>query len=306
MVGDAQVIPISMPSCEDVEVSPPPIDLSFIPSIPHAQQDEFPCPCLPMGAMPQNTVIFHVRNLLSKVLTADGSQDDIRINHLLIHLCPKCQSIGHQVVHQAGAPLGVAVDGGKGCLVDDGGRAPGTGDLVEDVLCHLRIRESGKVVVHGNALAQGLMDGLFQGAVQVGLAAEDEREAVQGVIPIVHEHLDILQDAGGEVLCLIDCQEEGLLLVLVKVEDLLLYGAEHARLAAPWLHPQDRAELAVELHDADGGEADVLHVVEVGVKAPCKAAQGEGLAHAGACGEQPDAPGVLQVIQTGRHLRDVP
>ena len=39
------------------------------------------------------------------------------------------------------------------------------------------------------------------------------REAVQGVIPIVHEHLDVLQDAGGEVLCLIDGQEEGLLLV---------------------------------------------------------------------------------------------
>ncbi len=114
--------------------------------------------------------------------------------------------------------------------------------------------------MHCDPLAQGLMDGLFQGAVQVGLAAEDEREAVQGVIPIVHEHLDVLQDAGGEVLCLIDGQEEGLLLVLVKVEDLLLYGAEHPRLAAPWLQPQDRAELAVEFHDADGGEADVLHV----------------------------------------------
>ncbi len=74
VVGDAQVIPISMPSGEDVEVSPPPIDLSFLPSIPHAQQDEFPCPCLPMGAMLQSTVIFHVRHLLSKVLAADGSK----------------------------------------------------------------------------------------------------------------------------------------------------------------------------------------------------------------------------------------
>ena len=63
-----------MPSGEDVEVSPPPIDLSFLPSIPHAQQDEFPCPCLPMGAMLQSTVIFHVRHLLSKILAADGSK----------------------------------------------------------------------------------------------------------------------------------------------------------------------------------------------------------------------------------------
>ena len=46
---------------------------------------------------------------------------------------------------------------------------------------------------------------------------------------------------------------EGELLVLVKIEDLLLYGAEHAGLATPWLYPQDRAELAVELCDADRG-----------------------------------------------------
>ena len=242
---------------------------------------------------------------LSEILAADGSQDDIRINYLLLHLRPQCQRVGHQVVHQAWAALGVAVDGGKCRLVDDGGRPSGTGNLVEDVLRHFRIREPGKVVVHGDPLAQGLMDGLLQGDVEVGLSAKDEREAVEGVIPVVHEHLDVLQDAGGEVLCLIDCQQEGLFLVLVEVEDLFLYGAEHAGLAAPWLHAQNRAELAVELHDADGGETDVLHVVEVRVEALCKAAQGEGLAHAGAGGEEPDAPGVLQVIQTGRHLRDV-
>ena len=44
---------------------------------------------------------------------------------------------------------------------------------------------------------------------------------------------------------------EGELLVLVKIEDLLMYGAEHAGLATPWLYPQDRAELAVELCGAD-------------------------------------------------------
>ena len=50
VVGDAQVIPISMPSGEDVEVSPPPIDLSFIPSVSHAQQDDLPGSGLPVGA----------------------------------------------------------------------------------------------------------------------------------------------------------------------------------------------------------------------------------------------------------------
>ena len=37
VVRDAQVVPIFMPSGEDVEVSPPPIDLGFIPSGAPAQ-----------------------------------------------------------------------------------------------------------------------------------------------------------------------------------------------------------------------------------------------------------------------------
>jgi len=110
---------------------------------------------------------------LSEILAADGSQDDIRIDHLLVHLRPQCQRVGHQVVHQARAPLEVAVDGGKRRLVDDGESPSGTGDLVEDVLRHFRIRQPGEVVVHGDPLAQGLMDGLLQGAVQVVLPAED-------------------------------------------------------------------------------------------------------------------------------------
>ncbi len=62
------------------------------------------CPCLP-----------------SEILAADGSQDDIRIDHFLLHLAPQCQCIGHQVVHQAGTPLGMAVDSRRCRLIDDGG-----------------------------------------------------------------------------------------------------------------------------------------------------------------------------------------
>ncbi len=47
-VRDAQVVPIFMPSGEDVEVSPPPIDLSFIPSIPCVQQEDLPRPVFPV------------------------------------------------------------------------------------------------------------------------------------------------------------------------------------------------------------------------------------------------------------------
>ena len=88
MVRDAQVVPIFMPSGEDVEVSPPPIDLSFIPSVPRAQQDDLPRPGLLAGTAFQDTGIIHVPFLLSEILAADRSQDDIRIDHFLVHLCP--------------------------------------------------------------------------------------------------------------------------------------------------------------------------------------------------------------------------
>ena len=129
VVRDAQVVPIFMPSGEDVEVSPPPIDLSFIPSVPRAQQDDLPRPGLLAGTAFQDTGIIHVPFLLSEILAADRSQDDIRIDHFLVHLCPQSQRVGHQVVHQAGAPLGVAVDGGKGSLLNDGGRASRTWNM---------------------------------------------------------------------------------------------------------------------------------------------------------------------------------
>ena len=73
------------------------------------------------------------------------------------------------------------------------------------------------------------------------LPADDESKAVDGVISVVHEHLDIIQDTGGE--------------------------------------------------------ADVFHVIEIWVKALCKTAQTEGLAHAGVCGEHADATRILQIVQ---------
>ena len=72
---------------------------------------------------------------------------------------------------------------------------------------------------HGDPLAQGLMDGLAQGAVKVWLTAQDKRKAVDGVIAVIHEHFDVLKDAGGKVLCLVHGQQERLFLLIVKVEE---------------------------------------------------------------------------------------
>ena len=86
---------------------------------------------------------------------------------------------------------------------------------------------------------------------------------------------------------------ERLFLFMIKAEDLLLYGAKHSRFSAPALHAQDRAELAVELHDAHGGEADVFHVVQAGIEAFSKTAQAEGLPHARPGSKDTDPPCIL-------------
>ena len=132
-----------------------------------------------------------------------------------------------------------------------------------------------------------------QDAVEVRFPAEYEREAVQRVIPVVHQHFYVIEDACGQVLRFIDRKKQRLALFLVKAVYLLLYRFEHAGLAAPVLQAEYRAELAVKLHHADSGKADVFHMVKARVQPGGKAAQGEGLAHAGAGGEHADAAGIL-------------
>ncbi len=136
-------------------------------------------------------------------MIVNRSQDDFRVNSLLPHLCPQGQCVRHQVVHQAWASLRVAMDGGKGSLFHDGGGTSRTGDLVEDILCHFRIRQSGKVVVHGDPLAKGFVDGLAESVVQMGFPAQDESKTVEGIVPIIHEHLDALHEAFCQVLFLV-------------------------------------------------------------------------------------------------------
>lgn len=136
MVRDAQVVSVFMHSGQDVEVCPPSIHLSFIPSRPPSQQDNLPCPGFYAGTIPEKTSVFQKQHPLSKILAADGGKYDFRVNCFLLHLCAKGKGICHQVIHQTRIPLGMAVDSGKGGLLYDGGRASRTGDLVEYILRH--------------------------------------------------------------------------------------------------------------------------------------------------------------------------
>ena len=112
----------------------------------------------------------------------------------------------------------------KGCLVDDTGGASHTGKLVEHILCHFRVREAVKVIVHGDPLAKSLMDRFAQGAVQVRFAAQDQRKAVDGIITVIHEHLDVLKDTCGKVLCLVHGQQRRLFLFMVKCYNKVVTG----------------------------------------------------------------------------------
>lgn len=136
-------------------------------------------------------------------MDANGGEDEFRIDYLFIQLLAEEEGVGHEVVDDPGVALGVAVDSGKGGRVDDRFGAAGAGDLMADVSGNFGVGKAGEIVVDGDALAEGLVDGFAQGIVEVRLAAEDEGKAVHGIAAEVHEHLDVIEDGGGEILGLV-------------------------------------------------------------------------------------------------------
>lgn len=132
-----------------------------------------------------------------EILAAHGGKDELRVDDFFVQLLSKEESLSHKIVDHPGVSLGVAVDSGEGGGINDGVRATRAGDLMADIGGHLGVGEAGEVVVDGDTLAEGLMDRLSQGVVEVGLTAEDEGKAVHGVAAEVHEHLDIVEDSSG-------------------------------------------------------------------------------------------------------------
>ena len=86
-----------------------------------------------------------------------------------------------------------------------------------------RIRKSGKVIVDSDPLAQGFMDRLAQSTVQMGFPTEDQGKTVKGIIAVIHEHPDVVEDSGIEKLRLIYGDDERLPLFPVKVFDPVAY-----------------------------------------------------------------------------------
>ena len=122
----------------------------------------------------------------NKVASADSGEDGIRVNGFLIHLSTQEECVGHEVVHNSGVALGVAVESGKSGGLNDSLGAAGANQLVADIIGYLGVRQAGEGVMDGNTLAQGLVDRFAQGIVEIRLVAEDEGKAVDGVIKKQH------------------------------------------------------------------------------------------------------------------------
>ena len=238
----------------------------------------------------------------SEGLVVGGCHDHAGIDGVLVLLHGDHHGVGHDVVNDARVMLRHAVEGGHGRLVNDLFRAAGTADLMPDILRDFLVGKPLELVVDSDPLAQGLVDRLAQRAVQVRLPAEDQGEAVEGVVFVVHEHLEVVEDGCIEVLCLIDHQDEGSPLFFIQVPDLFLDRLEHARLPAPCRDAEEVAELLVEFRDADGGEADVGHVVQVFVQALREGADDEGLAIPGRGSEDADPPCFHQMPEGTGHF----
>lgn len=65
------------------------------------------------------------------------------------------------------------MDSGESGGINNRFRTSRADDLMVDVTGNLRIGESRKVVVCHDALAEGLMNGLAEGVVEIGLFTED-------------------------------------------------------------------------------------------------------------------------------------
>ena len=109
------------------------------------------------------------------------------------------------------------------------------------------------VVVDSDPLTQCFMNGPAQSMIQVGFAAKDQGKTVYGIIPVIHQHLDVVQNAGGEILRFVNRQEEWLTLLFIEIPDLLLDRLEHSWFPTFVTDAEGGTELAVKFHDTDGG-----------------------------------------------------
>lgn len=193
-------------------------------------------------------------------LVFDSSPDRFRINDFPFLLGTDCQSIGHQVVNQSGISLSETMRSGQGCRINDACGCPCQLKLVQDVSGDFVVRQSGIVVMDSDPLAQCLMNWFSERVIKMGFSAQDQCKVINRVVAVVHEHLDVIQDSGIQVLCFINGEEKRLAFFFVKIGDLFLDSLEHPGFAAFFRNSKNEAKLLVKVSNADGGETQVFHM----------------------------------------------
>lgn len=116
-----------------------------------------------------------------------------------------------------------------------------------------------------DSLTECFMHRLAERVIEMGFPAQNQGKIVYGIIAVVHEHLDIVEDSGIQVLGFINGKEERLAFLFVKIGDLLLNRLEHTGLATFVGDTENGAELFVKVCNTDGGKAQVFHVVQTGI-----------------------------------------
>lgn len=92
--------------------------------------------------------------------------------------------------------------------------------------------------------------------IEVGFTTQNEGKVIDGIIAVVHEHLDIIEDAGTEILGFINGKKQGLSFLFVEIGDLLLDGLDHTGFAAFIRNSQNGTKLFVKV-----GHTDVSYTV---------------------------------------------
>ena len=106
---------------------------------------------------------------------------------------------------------------------------------------------------------------LAERVIEMRFSAQDQCKVVHGIIAVSHEHLDVIENAGIQVLGFINGEEERLSFFSVEICDLFLNCLKHTGLATFVGDTENGAELFVKVCNTDGGKAQVFHVVQTGI-----------------------------------------
>ena len=149
------------------------------------------------------------------------------------------------------------------------------------------------------------MHRLAECVIEMGFPAQNQCKVVHGIIAVVHEHLDIIENAGTEILGFVNGEKQGLSFLFVEISDLLMDGLEHAGFAAFIRNAEDGTELFVKVCHADGRQAQVFHEKQAGIQTCSKASQAKGLSHTRSGGKHTNPPDILEIVQTVCHFPKV-